>query len=56
MIKISALQERNAKGSAPLYEFTLEKSKITCLTGTDISQKVRLLEMIAGLRQVENGS
>ena len=47
VIQVSALRER-ANKSAPSYEITLEKSKITCLLGTDIDQKSKLLEMIAG--------
>ena len=49
VIQISALKER-ANKSAPFYEITLEKSKITCLLGADIDQKTKLLEMIAGYR------
>ena len=49
VIQISALKERADK-SAPFYEITLEKSKITCLLGADIDQKTNLLEMIAGYR------
>ena len=54
VIQITALKER-ANRSAPFYEITLEKSKITCMLGADVDQKTRLLEMIAGQRVCENG-
>ena len=36
------------KTMRPIYDLTLEKSKICCLVGSDAAEKTKILDMIAG--------
>ena len=48
VVEISKLRARTK--NAPIYEFKLQKSTITCLVGNDSSQQTHLMEMLAGQR------
>jgi len=47
---IEGLKERVSNPNAPSYDLIVEKGKVCCLIGNNMSHKTKILEMIEGIR------